>query len=380
MNCVAKTLLTFMRIEVLLGIGLVLWILSLEARAEESTLEPETTPITWEDANFQKHYELNSSYGQCIQSELEILQDLSFNESQPKKAGKKLAQLKKQVAGHAEYFERNAVKKKKPNKLFRRARDNSSIARDITNLVNWQLENPSGKAALIQMQLCYLSYHRDLKQQTDLGREVVVSPWIRERQEENVYNLARVTGASRDVATAASILGTPYSKGNKEPWSDAPKFFKRYTVMDKIGSTFKLEDLRLLDAVLGHMYGLKGSCACFKYVESRSVHTGYCNTVNEHDFVSLLERYDKLFQLLLEAQSNQSPSLIEGGKKARLKISDYPLLAAHTELVNSERSKSREIVKEARTDLEQTLFIYFGRKETQGLSCAIDAMSRGRTL
>ena len=37
MNHIAKTLLNVMRIEVLLGIGLVAWVFSLEARAEYMT-------------------------------------------------------------------------------------------------------------------------------------------------------------------------------------------------------------------------------------------------------------------------------------------------------------------------------------------------------
>ena len=60
MNQVAKTLLNLMRIEVLLGIGLVLWIMSIEVRAEEPASKTETTQISGKDANFQKHYELNS--------------------------------------------------------------------------------------------------------------------------------------------------------------------------------------------------------------------------------------------------------------------------------------------------------------------------------
>ena len=47
-----------MRIEVLLGIGVVLWVLSIEVRAEETAPEPETTQISGKDAQSQKHYEL----------------------------------------------------------------------------------------------------------------------------------------------------------------------------------------------------------------------------------------------------------------------------------------------------------------------------------
>ncbi|MDB2659308.1 hypothetical protein N9Y62_02090 [Luminiphilus sp.] len=70
MNRVAKTLLNLMRIEVLLGIGLVLWVFSLEVRAEEPAPKPEAAQISGKDANFQKHYELNSFYGQCIHSKV----------------------------------------------------------------------------------------------------------------------------------------------------------------------------------------------------------------------------------------------------------------------------------------------------------------------
>ena len=58
MNRVAKTLLNVMRIEVSLGIGLVLWVFSLEVRAEEPAPEPEAAQIRGKDANLQKYYEL----------------------------------------------------------------------------------------------------------------------------------------------------------------------------------------------------------------------------------------------------------------------------------------------------------------------------------
>ena len=70
MKQITRTLLNVMRIEVLLGIGLVLWVFSLEVRAEEPAPKTEAAQISGKEANFQKHYELNSFYGQCIHSKV----------------------------------------------------------------------------------------------------------------------------------------------------------------------------------------------------------------------------------------------------------------------------------------------------------------------
>lgn len=51
-----------------------------------------------------------------------------------------------------------------------------------------------------------------------------------------------------------------------------------------------------------------------------------------------------------------------------------------SEVVNIGRLEAKGIVTQVRTELEQTLLTYLRREEKQGLSCVIDAMSRGRTL
>lgn len=330
--------------------------------------------------NWQKHYELSSSYSECIQSEIVTLEEFLVGEDLPSVARKRLEKLRRQVADSDAFFQRNAVNKKKPSKLFGRAKDNAAKARDISGIINWETASASGKEALMRIQICYLNYHRDLRDKTRLrnrdGR--TVSYTDRKQAEENVYNIARYKGASKDQAFIASVLSSP-SSSKEEPWSKTPKFFTRYSVIDKVGRYFEVEDLELLDAVVGHINGLKASCECFDKISSDSVHSGYCLSVKSSEFAGLAETYNSLLESALDTENKERPVLTSGDKKARIKVSDFPEFEKDIDRVNVTRKSDRKKIVEVREGLEQTLLIYLKRREDEALYCSVDAMSSGRT-
>ena len=348
-----------------------------------------------EDVKWEKHKRLNTLYGECIKGKLPELDGLSFEVGQPKGARNRLKQLQKQVADHDTYFERNAVKKKKPYKLFRRARHNAEISLDIMEMVNWQKRGLAGKTILVHMQMCFLSYHRDLRDSTyysyqSLADEDSISDLIhdsfmevqRQRQVEQISELAEYKGVSKDVVSTASIVRDLSSKEKKpEPWSETPKFFDSYTgtLSYRFGKSFDTKDLKRLDSIVGDMLGVKNACECFSKIESRSVHKGFCASVADSKFGAVVTRYEILLQQALQAGSRVSPALQSDDKDAKVRISDFPDFASHVDLINAQHRADADAVLDILEQLRQTLLIYLKRGESEALSCSVSAMSRGRT-
>ncbi len=356
--------------------------LDLQASANDANSEVAVKQITWEDRDWLKHYDASSIYKECLSQEMPELSSFFLSDKQPQGRNKKLTKLKERIADHGAYHEKHAVNGKSPKKLFSRAKENAKWARDISQGVNWSEESASGKSALVVIQMCYLAYHNYLKNETYLGSVESISSRDKRERSDAIYNLARYNifgGASKDTATALSILGSPSSKGKKKPWSASPVFFQNFNVETKYGRAVRREQLLDLDLTVGMLDGLRASCSCLDKIKSPSIHTGYCMSVNNEDFLALVDRQEKLLRLLLSAGGEVSPSLIDGSKSAKVKVSDFPELQAHLESISPFGKEDYRRTREARKGLAQTLLYYWKKGEAEALSCTVDIMSPGRS-
>lgn len=353
-----------------------------EALAKDPNKQDEVKQVAWEERDWLKHYGASSSYKECLSQEVTELSSFSLSDKQPKGRNEKLTKLKVRIKDHSAYHEKHAVKGTSPNKLFSRAKKNAELARDISQGVNWSEESGLGKGALVAIQMCYLTYHNYLKNETYLGTVKSISRRDREERSDAIYNLARYnkySSASKDTATALSILGSPSSKGKKKPWAASPVFFQNYNVQTKYGRTIKRKQLLDLDLTVGMLRGLRASCACLDKIKSPSIHSGYCLSVNNEDFLSLVDRQQKLLRLLLTAGAEVSPSLLNGPKSAKVKVSDFPELQTHLVNIGPQAKEDYNRARDARKSLAQTLLYYWKKGEAEALSCTIDTMSPGRS-
>lgn len=356
--------------------------LALNASANEANSGVSVEETTWEERDWLKHYEASSEYRECLSQEMPELSLFSLSEKQPKGRDKKLTKLKDRIATHGGYHDKHAVNGKSPKKLFSRAKNNAKLARDILQGVNWSEESASGKSALVAIQMCYLTYHNYLKNETYLGAVKNISRKDQKERRDTIYNLARNNkygSASKDTATALSILGSRSSKGKMKPWSKSPVFFQNYNVETKYGRAIKREQLLDLDLTVGMLKGLRESCSCLDKTKTPSIHAGYCMSVNNEDFLALVDRHEKLLRLLLSAGGEVSPSLTDGPKSAKVKVSDFPELQAHLENIAPMDEEDYGRAREARKSLAQTLIYYWEKGETEALSCTLDIMSPGRS-
>lgn len=353
--------------------------LALNASANDANSVVAVEEMTWEERDWLKHYEASSEYKECLSQEMPELSLFSLSDKQPKGRNKQLTKLKERIADHGAYHEKHAVNGKGPKKLFSRAKKNAELARDISQGVNWSEESASGKSALVAIQMCYLTYHNYLKNETYLGAVKRISRSDQQERRDSIYNLARYGSASKDTARALSLLGSPSSEGKKKPWSASPVFFQNYNVETKYGRAIKREQLLDLDLTVGMLDGLRESCSCLNKIKSPSIHAGYCRSVNNEDFLALVDRHEKLLRLLLSAGGEVSPSLIDGSKSAKVRVSDFPELQVHLENITPLGKEDYRRAREARKSLAHTLLYYWKKGETQALSCTVDIMSPGRS-